>query len=205
MKRFILALVLGACSLSAQSALIDRGSGFIYDDVLDITWTQNANINGTDTWDNQVAWVDSLSIYDSVRDVTYDDWRLPITLQPDATCNAQSAPSGGYPLQGLGYNCTNSEMGHLFNVDGISPSTPGLFTNVQSEHYWSDTEFAPNPLNAWEFYFSLGYQFIGSKLNNYSAWAVRDGDVSAVPIPAAFWLFGSALGLLGWIRRGYRK
>jgi len=25
--------------------------------------------------------------------------------------------------------------------------------------------------------------------------------LSAVPIPAAFWLFGSALGLLGWIRR----
>jgi hypothetical protein len=25
---------------------------------------------------------------------------------------------------------------------------------------------------------------------------------SAVPIPAAFWLFGSALGLLGWMRKG---
>ncbi len=26
-------------------------------------------------------------------------------------------------------------------------------------------------------------------------------NVTAVPIPAAFWLFGSALGLLGWMRR----
>jgi len=30
---------------------------------------------------------------------------------------------------------------------------------------------------------------------------VRAGDVSAVPVPAAVWLFGSALGLLGWMRR----
>jgi hypothetical protein len=27
------------------------------------------------------------------------------------------------------------------------------------------------------------------------------GDVTLVPVPAAVWLFGSALGLLGWMRR----
>jgi hypothetical protein len=32
-----------------------------------------------------------------------------------------------------------------------------------------------------------------------------DGGFSAVPIPAAVWLFGSALGLLGWIRRRVRN
>ncbi len=30
---------------------------------------------------------------------------------------------------------------------------------------------------------------------------VVSGNVSAVPIPAAVWLFGSGLGLLGWMRR----
>jgi hypothetical protein len=35
----------------------------------------------------------------------------------------------------------------------------------------------------------------------YRAWANVGGTVSAVPIPAAVWLFGSALGGLGWMRR----
>jgi len=32
-----------------------------------------------------------------------------------------------------------------------------------------------------------------SKGNNFYVWAVRDGDVAAVPLPGAAWLFGSAL------------
>jgi hypothetical protein len=46
----------------------------------------------------------------------------------------------------------------------------------------------------------------GIYIGNASFSAVRLGEkitleVSAVPIPAAVWLFGSSLGLLGWLRR----
>ncbi len=149
-------------------------------------------------WDTAVAWADGLSVYDSVRNVTYDDWRLPTTLQPDPSCYGQS---GG---DSYGNYCTGSEMGHLFNVDGISSGTPGLFTNLQPNYYWSGTEYAPDTRYAWFFLFSNGYQSGNDKvLGNLYALAVRSGDVAAsvVPVPAAVWLFGSALaGLMGFRR-----
>jgi hypothetical protein len=206
MKRILgVLLFLVFASGAAQASLIDRGGGFIYDDVLDITWTQDANINGYNTWDNQVAWAAGLSIVDTrpgAGGVTYSDWRLPTTLQPDASCDFQLDPGGSFPLQGYGTGCTGSEMGHLFNVDGISSSSMGLFTNVQSDDYWSGTEYAPYSNEAWGFDFGGGDQGTGDKsyLNVY-AWAVRAGDVAAVPLPAAVWLFGTALmGLLGMRR-----
>ena len=56
-------------------------------------------------------------------------------------------------------------------------------------------------------YFSMngGHQSNSSKtprLNGDYAWAVQSGDISAVPVPAAVWLFGSGLiGLAGFDRR----
>ncbi len=188
MKYLLTALVLFFLVASAEAALIDRGSGFIYDDVQDITWAQDANINGADIWDNQVAWAAGYSQTHTVYG-TFDDWRLPTALNGD----------GSDPCSGAG--CTGSEMGHLFNVDGISSSSMGLFTNVQSDGYWSGTEYAPLTSFAWYFDFHYGNQGSIFKSNSYYALAVRDGDIAAVPVPAALWLFGSALGLLGWMRR----
>ena len=188
MKLLLTALMLFFLVASAEAALIDRGSGFIYDDVQDITWAQDANINGADIWDNQVAWAAGYSQTHTVYG-TFDDWRLPTALNGD----------GSDPCSGAG--CTGSEMGHLFNVDGISSSSMGLFTNVQSDGYWSGTEYAPLTSFAWYFDFHYGNQGSIFKSNSYYALAVRDGDIAAVPVPAALWLFGSALmGLMGFRR-----
>ncbi len=192
-----------------QAALVDRGGGLIYDDVQDVTWLQDANYaqtNGDDadglmSWTDATAWAAGLVYTNSAG--TYSDWRLPTTIQPDASCAGQSDPGGGFPLQGFGLDCTGSEMGHLNNVDGISVGAAGLFTNLQFGLYWSDSEYAPNLNSAWLFDFGSiagGAQGTGSKVDLNRAWAVRSGDVAAIPLPAGLWLLGSALGPLGWMR-----
>ena len=47
MRNYLLTVCLVALPLTANSALIDRGNGLIYDDLLDITWLQDANYDGT--------------------------------------------------------------------------------------------------------------------------------------------------------------
>jgi hypothetical protein len=198
------ATVFSIISMSSHAALIDRGGGLIYDDVLDVTWLQDANYaktNGDDAdgfmdWAVADTWAANLSYYDSVRDVTYDDWRLPTALNQN----------GSGPC--FGFNCADSEMGHLFYVDfGATdhttvhttgnPTELAKFTNIQDDGYWSGTVF--NSSQSWDFDFKNGSQNLVGNVNvNVLAWAVRSGDVSAVPVPAAIWLFGSGLlGLIG--------
>ncbi|MBZ0070843.1 MAG: DUF1566 domain-containing protein [Gammaproteobacteria bacterium] len=226
MKHAILGAVctslLVAISGAAQAALIDRGGGLIYDTDLNITWLANANYgagssydsidgtsNGAMDWQNAVSWAMNLSYYDSVRNVTYDDWRLPTTLEPDPSCQQTN--------DGL-INCTGSELGHLFynelgGVAGYSLTTTHndnyyLFTNIVF-NYWSGTIYSSlGNSYAWSFSSTgrQGAQGMGSPYLH--AWAVRDGDVAAipsmVPLPTAVWLFASGLLALAGMSRKCR-
>lgn len=162
------ALCLGFVS-DSRAELIDRGTydgvKLIYDSAQRITWLGDANWaktsgfdpNGEMTWDEARAWAGGLTIGG------FSDWRLPITS--DETCR--------------GAGCTNSEMGHLFAVEGVSSTNPGPFLNVQGRQYWSSRSYSSEPDLAWYVHFGNGDQAVTGKSDSHMPWAVRDGDVGS--------------------------
>ena len=100
-------------SLVARDLNGDTVTDAFYDSDLNITWLRDANVNGgTLDWVAAVAWADGYSFGG------YSDWRLPTS----DTCE--------------GFNCTGSEMGHLWYVElgnqaGQMTNTGG-FQNLES-------------------------------------------------------------------------
>jgi len=128
-----LSLCVGALlSGTSQAALVDRGAGLIYDTDLNITWLQNASFaktsgydaDGKMTWSQATTWTANLSYYDSVRNITYHDWRLPFIVDTGTIgCNlANSGTDCGFNVQTVGGSTTYSEMAYMYYVNlGLKP------------------------------------------------------------------------------------
>ncbi len=205
-KRFfliclLLMLVTLCVSPKAEAFLINMGidtlgNRLIYDDDRDITWYDFSNPR--DIWDNQVACAGELVV--DFGGTLIDDWRLPTAFNEDG-----SGPD-------FGFN-TDSEMGHLYYDDdaldidgGGSLNNPDNFQNLNNSVYWSGTEFATDPTNAWGFTFPSGLQGTIGKGLNFFALAVRPGDVAAgqpIPEPGTVVLMG--LGVAGMALYGVRR
>jgi hypothetical protein len=169
---------------TVQADLFQRGDFLIYDSDLNITWLRTANLHEDKmTWSQAVDWADNL-VYQG-----YDDWRLPYS---DISC--------------LGYDCADSEMGHLYYTDGITSDSPGLFKGVQSRMYWSGTEHEDDNSMAWRFHFQSGNQGKSGKKYERYAWAVRDGDsvTHIVPEPVSSLLFITGAAVIA-VKRKIRK
>jgi hypothetical protein len=201
-----------------------------YDTVLNVTWLADANYAGTlMNWADANSWASSLNIngitgwrlptVSPIDGTTADDFITAYDGTEDRGLNV-SAPGTLYA------GSTASELAHMFyntlgNLSPCNPSTtvgttcspqtgqglsntgPFTFSNDPNyTYYWSGTQSTINTNAAWYLRTSDGIQDYGAKLDTNVAWAVHTGDVSAVPVPAAVWLFGSGLlGLTGMARR----
>jgi hypothetical protein len=178
-------------------------------------------------------WTDSNSWAANLVYGGYSDWRLASNTPVNGIAFDNTLSNNGSTDYGYNITSPHSELAYMYNVNlglkdyysttGVYQPTFGIFsngtsngmnqnsygqnnvglvTNLQSSGYWSGTNYSPNPGFEWLFSTFNGQQSFGQGLQ-LNAWAVRPGDVSAVPLPAAFWLFGSGLmGLLGLRRRG---
>jgi hypothetical protein len=222
--RPILLGVLLFTSMSSSAALIGRlpstlgGTDYqaYYDTDQDITWLTDANYaqtsgydsDGHMTWDATQVWLGTLNAANFLGE---DSWRLPYTPNLDPTCTSSYQYTSG--SVDYGKDCTGNEMGYLSTTYGnpyscqfTSDCTASL-SNTQRYWYWSSdnpfSSFSARSLRFYDMFFSLDSytDFNHSKQNEFAVIVVLDGDISAVPVPAAVWLFGSALAGLGWIRR----
>lgn len=169
-----------------------------YDPNLDVTWAADANMNGLMTWYEASSWVSGLNIGG------VGGWRLP-SMNLNGDLFAANCFDGGVA------GCDANELGYLYWEEGITSATPAPFANLLAggpyQSYWSSTQLDPAFIAGGGVYYesmNFGDGLIGASAaeNPGLAWAVRDGDISSVPVPAAVWLFGSGiLGLMGVARK----
>lgn len=186
------------CS-QANATLIDRGNGFIYDDVLDVTWYDYTH--RLSDWNSAITWADELTLTFPDTGVMFTGWRLPTTQDSPYgepyIWGTSGIPGDGNDPEGIshnwGYNLINGELGYLFyeelgnyggyNPDGSLPTDWGLmntgpFTNLIDESYWTSTSYKNYPTDAWLFNFYNGCLKKFMKSGSIYAIALHDGDIS---------------------------
>lgn len=157
-KLAVVALAALLSSGMTQAALYDRGGGLVYDDILDVTWLADANYartsgyhqSGWMTLQQAMNWANSLDYYDTVREVTWSDWRLPMVRNVLPFQHFDSRKT--YFGSDLGYNVRTvdsdgtiySELAHMYfnNLGFKSSYAPDAYDQISYSEYWvSGDEF----------------------------------------------------------------
>jgi hypothetical protein len=218
-----LILPIGLFSSPSQASLTDIGNGLIYDDVSNVTWISDAYAFSNDiaadtanptadpytgallgtvvtpalgaphtiaaddfsyqaalgrwvgSWWAATAWADSFSYQNGSE--TVSEWRLP----------------------------TNTEAQNLMAQLGSGYGAKPPFTWLPPFYWTSNLTTATDADIARPAFGTVdNFTLMNGTVPRYSnVWAVASGNVAAVPVPAAAWLFGSAL--IGFAGLGRRK
>ena len=195
------------------ASVTDPNAKYFYDTVLDLTWLGDWNANGAMTWAAANAWAASLTDFGG-------GWSLPGVLDIGMDGCAGAAFSGtdcGYNVYGSEAARRDSPLAHMYydTLGNLAPydvagndqsgwglSNTGPFSKMQSDYYWSGTEYAPVTANIWNFDVDSGLQHFGYRFyNEWYAVAVHPGDVAAVPEPQSVVLALLGLAVLWVVRR----
>ncbi len=199
----------GFYSQPSYATLFDRGNSLIYDDVSDVTWIQDGGVFSRDILVS--GRIDGLIGYQvdpqlggpytiSAADYVFE----PALNRHVTTWYGAMAWAETFALQAAGVELsawrapTSEEMLDLYNQ---FPGPPGSskfgdidpFTSVRP-FVWGVDEVDQDTARNFRFgAFNMGIATDVAKINLSNAWAVASGDVAPVPVPAAIYLFVSAL------------
>ncbi len=219
MKKVIFALAVFAVSAAAnavQVKLISQnttsGSGTVYTLITDGSHQAFSVGASTATWDWDGTTLSSSGTFTSLQAIgssPYTD-SIQADVVDDLSITAGGASATSYScvegtfLGGIG---ASSCGGYSFGTDTIDDSVTiwGPGTSI-SQTIGGDDVASASPRSIATFDFAVT-SFDGTTLTVGTGIGLgsQGGDLMTfttnVPVPAAVWLFGSALGLLGWARR----
>jgi len=168
---WIVVIIICNLAFAANAAVVDSGNGTITDTDTGLMWLKDANTYTAQSWIDAVSWAEALVF------AGYDDWRLPSALNADG-----SGPCSGN-------NCYGSEMGHLYNIEGITAhGSQYPFINIQAAPYYTGTVYVSNP--SWVWYFNFGNNVQNITTGGIRpVLAVRGASPPTIPEPISSILF----------------
>lgn len=187
--------------------------------------TLGIEADGQMTWDTANQWISAMN---TAGYKGFHNWRMPTVTPVNGVSFNVDVSFDGSTDKGYNNYSTSMELSHLFyttlgNLGDCNTSggcgggangyikwglmNTGLFTNLTDvDRYWTNIENPFNSARAFDFDFAHGQTGTGNKGGTFFVWAVLDGDMgnmAAVPVPGAIWLFSS--GILGLVAVSRRK
>lgn len=188
----------------ARADLLQRANGtMVYDTATNLTWLTDAALGGLRTQADAAQWAADLSFGG------FDDWRLPSVAPLNGVALQLDYAEDGSTDIGLNNAGANTELGHLYYASlgntAAGLTLVGSFTgladpaNAVGPVFWTGT--AGEPGWGLTFFMGMGAQEQLASDTLAQAWAVRLGDVAAVPEPVSVLLMLAGLLAISARRR----